>query len=503
VLVPVISKAATTAKELAQKQKAAQAAQAAATAIAISVTAAVAATAAAAAASGAAAAAGSAAGGAAGGASGGASGGSASNAGSNSAVVVDAADAADADEAADAADAAEEAGRRSALQASTHVGDQLSIWSSGLLVLLDRPSRRIVRKIAPVSPLTSKLINDSAYLRAVLGSLSILLPIVAMLLAIVGISDLEGSVVPPATAIFAAIIVIGAFDAFAAFAAMTVFCAVALLRAPTRDLADIRLVLCLILISFGPSMLAGAFRSFRRPAASNAHHWYERLVDLAVGAFIAGWAVKNLIVVLAPLSGKQLLVTSHATQIGIMLAIAVAIRVVSEEVTARYFPGRLASNDVFEFPPVSPVQKNISLTLRAIFFGFVMAAFVGNGVLLYVGTALFIIPAFVGMLSHRFPNVPKLYQVLPGGLPGLAFGLAIATTAGALFAKHAPISGDTGALTFVGATAASALFAIVGMFGREPVEGDVRWYLRPQNKWIYRVGGLLVFIVTLRVTGII
>jgi hypothetical protein len=175
---------------------------------------------------------------------------------------------------------------------------------------------------------------------------------------------------------------------------------------------------------------------------------------------------------------------------------------VAEEIAARYFPQRLATIDVADFPEANVVQKNISLVLRACFFGFLMAAFITQTSLLYVGTALFILPAFINLLSHKFPNVPKLYQILPGGLPGLTFGLVAATAAGAFVAKQMPNISDAGSLTFVGATGASAMISIIGMFGREPVEGDVRWYLRPKNVWIYRIGGIVVFALTLRATGI-
>ena len=63
------------------------------------------------------------------------------------------------------------------------------------------------------------------------------------------------------------------------------------------------------------------------------------------------------------------------------------------------------------------------------FFFFIAEALVGPGWHLYVGTALFILPAVVGLFEHKLPNVPLLYQVLPSGLPGFAFSIALGSVA--------------------------------------------------------------------------
>ena len=50
------------------------------------------------------------------------------------------------------------------------------------------------------------------------------------------------------------------------------------------------------------------------------------------------------------------------------------------------------------------------------------------------------------------------------------------------------------------------IVGVMQMFGREPREGDVRWYLRPSMVTVYRVGGVVVLVITsvlaLRTIGI-
>jgi hypothetical protein len=40
------------------------------------------------------------------------------------------------------------------------------------------------------------------------------------------------------------------------------------------------------------------------------------------------------------------------------------------------------------------------------------------------------------------------------------------------------------------------LLALLGMFGRDPDEGDTRWYQRPSMTGLYRIGGVAVLIAT-------
>ena len=49
----------------------------------------------------------------------------------------------------------------------------------------------------------------------------------------------------------------------------------------------------------------------------------------------------------------------------------------------------------------------------------------------------------------------------------------------------------------------SATFQILAMFGREPNEGDVRWYLRDNFKWLYWIGGPLMLVYTMHLAGIV
>jgi hypothetical protein len=47
------------------------------------------------------------------------------------------------------------------------------------------------------------------------------------------------------------------------------------------------------------------------------------------------------------------------------------------------------------------------------------------------------------------------------------------------------------------------VLALLGMFGRDGVEDEVRFIRRPKLKWIYRIGGIVMLLFTMNLAGII
>jgi ABC-type Fe3+ transport system permease subunit len=47
------------------------------------------------------------------------------------------------------------------------------------------------------------------------------------------------------------------------------------------------------------------------------------------------------------------------------------------------------------------------------------------------------------------------------------------------------------------------VLALLGMFGRDGVEDEVRFIRRPKLKWIYRIGGIVMLLFTMNLAGVI
>jgi hypothetical protein len=254
-------------------------------------------------------------------------------------------------------------------------------------------------------------------------------------MAIIAIVGNHHKLLPPATPLLIAMAVIGVFDAGAGALGMAVFVVGMWITAGVHNAPDARMMMGLMIVGFGPALLAGAFRGLRRPAAMNHEQWWERAVDTAVAPFIGGWATKGMIDALSSLAGVKLPVSEQSGRVAFIVAMALLVRVVFEEVAAQYFPGRLNAIHPTEVPPPSIRQKAIALAARAGIFFFVAAAFVGIGWYLYLGTFLFILPNYIALFQERFPNYPKLYQALPAGIPGLAMSLLVASATVSLLTR--------------------------------------------------------------------
>ena len=382
-------------------------------------------------------------------------------------------------------------------------GDELKIWSLTALTALDKPSHNAAIKISQFSPLSAKLITDAAYLRAMFGTLAALLPALGIALGLVGTIEAGGLVLPPSATVLMSIAVLGIFDALAGLIAVTVFTIGISLTAGISTAGDVRMMLGLFIIGFGPALLADAFRSLRRPAAQHHHDWWERVIDLAVAPFIGGWAVQGMVSALPSLAGVALPIADHADAIAIAAAGALVVRVLLEELVAHVFPGRLDFIHPTELPSSSNLQQVLAITLRSLIFCYVASAFVGTTWHLYVGTLIFAVPSYLGLLQDRLPNYPKLYHLLPAGLPGLAFTLVISACSLAVLISVFGETPDLAKVAFVLLPIPSTILGVIGMFGREAEPDDVRWYERESMTWLYRIGGVVIFVVTLRLAGII
>jgi hypothetical protein len=122
---------------------------------------------------------------------------------------------------------------------------------------------------------------------------------------------------------------------------------------------------------------------------------------------------------------------------------------------------------------------------------------------LYLGVAFVAIPWIVSLYKGRFPNSTKLFQMLPAGLPGLLFVLINVKIAQTILANFVVDHEEQGKLSFVAIPLLTGIFSILGTFGRAPKKGDVRWYMRESNRWIYRIGGVLVLLAWLHVVKFI
>jgi hypothetical protein len=318
-----------------------------------------------------------------------------------------------------------------------------------------------------------------------------------------GVAANGGEVLTPPWFLMLLIASLGVFDAFAGFVAAIVFVlGTVIAHGEALDISQIRLLMGVVVISIGPALLATAFRTIRKHPAHDENSWWERLTDLAIIPMMAGWSVATMVSVMPAISGLTLNVANHVTDFGVVIAVVAAIRVALEEFAARYFPARLNKINPTELPDSPLIQKAIALAVRYGIWVIISGALIGPGWQTWVGSALFLLPAVIGWFQDRFPNSPLLWKLLPSGVPGLAFTILVASSTSAFLATVFGATPEFAEISFVLLPLPLLALSVLGMFGRHGAsEDDV--LPSQSNKWVYRIGGVVMLIVALNLTGII
>jgi hypothetical protein len=352
--------------------------------------------------------------------------------------------------------------------------------------------------------LFSKITVDGAYLRAAFGSLGLLPTVAAALISVMTVAMNEGAVLTPQWQWFIVLAVIGIFDAFAGLVGTLIFVVgTVVMHGGVSTMDDVRLLLGVIIVGYGPALLANAFRAFRKEPEEGEEYWWERLVDLVVLPFIGGWVTATMISILPALAGTTMAVANHVNEFAIAIAIAITIRVVFEEFVGRWFPARLDTLHPTDVDDPASYQKWISVSFRLAVFVFVTAALMGNVWQVWVGSALFILPTIIGFYSHKFKNFPWIWRIMPTGIPGLAFALIVASVTTSIVGSWFGTSPDLALWSFALLPIPMLGIAVLAMIGREGNEGEVRWIKRPGFKWVYRIGGIAMLLATMDLAGVI
>ena len=367
---------------------------------------------------------------------------------------------------------------------NAHRGARLSLALAGFSGILPR-----------VSPLLSRIVSDAAPLRAFTGNLSFLLPLATLLLGIFAASSVGGLAEPAAAAFLLPLMVIGVFDALAGLIGALSFTVVVAVSGGLVNASSVRSVIGVGLVIAGPGIIASSFRDIRRKRAVGSAAAWERLTDLVVVPLIGAWTTIAIISALPDLGGLDFPIADQARLFGLVALVALVAKVLIEEAAARWVPARMSALSATNPAEPGTTQQVISALVRTSVFLFIAAAFVGNVWQLWVAAALFMLPGLLALIAHVFPNSPRLWQILPEGIPLFAVMLVIGLIVTSAVKSVQGDSPQFAQMSFLWMAVPGFLLALLGLAAREPREGDVRWYMRPAMTNVYRVGGIVVLVI--------
>jgi hypothetical protein len=382
------------------------------------------------------------------------------------------------------------------------LGDRLPIWRSAFLNGYQNRLWNFIGQVDNRSPLFTRLLNDGAYLRASFGSLAFLLPVASLVIGIQTGFAADWRLTPN-VAMVLILAVIGVFDAFAGAIGFLALALTLGLRFTFMPLTALEYFIALAALGLIPTLAAGAFRPFRRQKSLSLASWWERLTDLAVIPFFVVWSTASLIGGLAILARHETSISNSAQQIALAMGAAFLIRLVFEEFVSHVFPQRLAQDHPIELDDPSLGHQIFLIFLRTLTFYAVAVSFLGNCWQVWAATFIMLVPQVVGLVKDNFPNFPTLWQVMPGGVPGIAFNIGVGTLTAYFLIKYLGETEQMAKLVFVLAPIPGTLIGLIKTFGRSAAEGDVRWYRRKQMRIFYRFMGPFVFLIVLKLTHFI
>jgi hypothetical protein len=342
------------------------------------------------------------------------------------------------------------------------------------------------------SPLFSRLISDSGYLQYSLGAVVLVFPICGALLGALAFHDIQGigGVTTASFSITAIIIALGAFDAGAGFIAAIVFGLCALTSHRFGNVYDIRTYLGISILWFAPSFVANATRAIRKSRKDS--DWWERLTDIVVGSLATTWAVRCMVLGLNGFAHLKLPLAAHANTLGLIAGASIATRYLIE--------GYVNQKNHYYLAYLSPRSLNehdsnyrlIGWFIKSLLFLFFAVSFLGVSWQLWVALSFLMLPQFIKTIKEKLPNSPKLFQILPVGIPALV----IMTLLGKIYSQYInSLNLDPSSASrtiFVLSPIPGFVIGLLKFFGRQPKSGDVRWYMRSNMTALYRTGGVIL-----------
>ena len=367
-------------------------------------------------------------------------------------------------------------------------GDRSKTWHSPLTEKTDAFFIALSHRFNPISPLLIRTAQDGNTFRAILGSVASLLAPIGFVLGVVAALNTQGQALPPAWTIVAAIMAVAIFDAFAGFIAGAVFFLAVLFTGHITNRPEFLTAIGVMVLFFAPALLASAFRPFRRLVRNQDDLW-ERITDYALGTLLTFWVITKMVAAMNGLARLELPITDYGTELAFLAAILLVIRVGLEDIAVEHYPMRLRALHV-EIKAPSQSQKIRSLVFK-IFVFFIMAApFVGSLLNLVLGTILFAIPQITSLSLED--NLPKKKLYLPKGVfktVVMIFVMALASNMieGAFSSPEAFLK-----WSFVVMALPGFILHYLDAITDAP-KSD--WKTSANGRWVYRIGGLVIYIL--------
>jgi len=366
-------------------------------------------------------------------------------------------------------------------------GDRRWYINTTLFNSLDNQLTSVAKGISGFSALLARTILDARYLRAVFGNLAWVSIPGALAVSFIGLNQIDNQALPFEFIPLVILMCIGIFDALAGFFGAFLYLNFIFANGNFTSKEAVFTSLGVALIFFAPGLIASKFRPLTRNVKNFSTLW-ERGTDYVLASLLTGWSVSKLIEALPGLSKLNLPIVEHAGQIGVIAGVAVAARLLIEEVAWYLYPARLAKLTT-DLKKPGLVQEMRSILFKTGIFFLLAEPFIGFNKYLFVGCGVFILPQLLGLLSHKFPKVDILDQIIPRGAFRIVL-LSFISIFVVSYLKTLDLTPSDFILTsFVFLPLPALAFVLIDMFaGQRPFDITKN----PRFRYAYRTLGLII-----------
>lgn len=373
-------------------------------------------------------------------------------------------------------------------------GDTSRTWQWPLTGWLDRVSMAWPMATGRKFPLVARLIVDGAYLRAMVSSLSLTLPVVAAVLAGFAVEVNEGSALPPTAPLLLALLVVGVLDALSGAVAVAVYAIGVIIAGGMATPDSLRILMGIGVLWFAVPLIANAIRPLRRPISNYDGFRFDRFADFVVASLIGAWTAQNMVGAWPGLSGLELPIVSAVGLVATVTMGAILLRMLLESLAARFYPERIAAVAPLQLPECGKGQSVVSLVFRTAVFAFIVVAFLGNCWQLWVGVLLFFLPQLMWIYEEHFPNFPKVFPHVPTGIYEVVVILMVGSLVAAWLESAVPDPQQMLVWGFVLISIPGVVLSVLGLFGRDGDDPALTWKRRLIGAAIFLIGVVLVLV---------
>ena len=366
-------------------------------------------------------------------------------------------------------------------------GDRRWYINTSLFNSLDELPTSVARGISGFSGLLARAILDARYLRAIIGNIAWIIIPAALVVSFIGLQQIDNQALPFELTPLLILMCLGIFDALAGFFGAFLYLNFIFANGNFTSKEELFTGLGVALIFFAPGLIASKFRPLTRGVKDFTTFW-ERGTDYVLASLLTGWSVSKLVAALPGLSKLELPIVGHANQIGLVAGVAVAIRLLIEEVAWYFYPVRLAKLTA-ELKKPGLIQEIRAIIFKTGIFYLLAEPFIGFNKYLLAGCGVFILPLLLGLVSHKFPKADILDQIIPRGAFKIVFFSFVSIFA-VSYLKTLDLSPSDFILTsFVFLPLPVITFALIDMFaGSRPFDITKN----PRFRYAYRIFGLLI-----------